>query len=223
MWIDPCILQHTQVEKLLSFDQILQREFPVVWGKQVDKLKTSPFTLQQFTQLPRQCYTIDTFMTLFHCYYQWKITMVTQQCDEATGREVWQRGSVKHRCVTSVYAHTEPRCLAITRESSRVIRTDPLRDVKTGHSPLRHAQSAPIIVAPFGCEMQRADESLWDSKWRKGFSLPRWSRGMRGTSSPTGSSENGFIFTLFEQAQCVVRGFYSRVSLKCRRVSILPA
>lgn len=189
----------------------------------MDKLKTSPFTLQQFTQLPRQCYPIDTFMTLFHCYYQWKITMVTQQCDEATGREVWQRGSVKHRCVTSVYAHTEPRCLAITRESSCVIRTDPLRDVKTGHSPLRHAKSAPIIVAPFGREIQRADESLWDSKWRKGFSLQRWSRGMRGTSSPTGSSENGFIFTLFEQAQCVVRGFYSRVSLKCRRVSILPA
>lgn len=135
-------------------------------------------------------------MTLFHCYYQWKITMVTQQCDEATGGKVWQRGSVKHRCVTSVYAHTEPRCLAITRESSRVIRTDPLRDVKTGHSPLRHAKRARIIVAPLGCEIQRADESLWDSKWRKGFSLPRWSRGMRGTSSPTGSSENGFIFTL---------------------------
>lgn len=80
--------------------------------------------------------------------------MVTQQCDEATGAEVQKRGSVKHRCASRVYAHTEPRCLATRRESSSVIRTDPLRDVNTGHFPLRHVNSSPIIVAPFTCETQ---------------------------------------------------------------------
>lgn len=193
-----------------------------IWGKQVDKIKKSPFTLRQFTQFPRQCYTTVPFMTLFRSYYQWKITMVAQQRDEATGVEVWQRGSVKHRCVRSVYAHTEPRCLATRRESSRVIRTDPLRDVKTGHSPLRHVNSAPIIVAPFACETQRADESLWNSKWRKGFSLPRWSRGMWGTSSPTGSPENGFIFTVWAGSVCGPWLLQEGI-LKCGRVSILPA
>lgn len=134
-------------------------------------------------------------MTLFRCYYQWKITMVTQQRDEATGGEVWQRGSVKHRCVRSVYAHTEPRCLATRRESSRVIRTDPLRDVKTGRSPLRHVNSVPIIVAPFW---------LWNTKsWWVTFKQQMGKKvllskgeaeGMWGTSSPTGSPENGFYF-----------------------------
>lgn len=165
MWLDPCTLQHRQVEKLMAFDQIFQREsydqrrsLRQTGGKK--KKKKSPFTLRQFTQFPRQCCITVPFMTLFRCYYQWKITMVTQQCDEATGGEVWQRGSVKHRCVRSVCAHTEPRRLATRRESSRVIRPDPLRDVKTGHSPLRHVNSAPIIVAPFACETQRNDESL---------------------------------------------------------------
>lgn len=100
-------------------------------------------------------------------YCQWKITMVTQQCDEATGRGLtaWQCQTQVCHEEPRVYPHTEPWRLA-TEGNPPVSHQDfdPCVTSKRQVVPLSGTQRAPIIICvqalTLSCEIQIVDESL---------------------------------------------------------------
>lgn len=101
VWIDPCILQHTQVEKLLSFDQMLKREFP----DQHSSLRQTGGQIKNFTFHPPAVYAVATAMLYYWHFYDFVPLLLSVENNYAYSTVWWSnrwKGPTAWQCQTQV-------------------------------------------------------------------------------------------------------------------------